>query len=108
MLRAALILLFVQIRYNGVMSHRIEFVCDHCGETFTTDESMDQPPYWFGIQVVIADQSGIIPVQEREIYNHFCSQECLIYFCQGEELRMRKCTVDKKFDDEDEEDSGDG
>ncbi len=91
------------------MSHRIEFSCDHCGEIFTTDESMDQPPYWFGVQIVIADHSGFIPLQERDIYNHFCTQGCLSEFCQGSELRLRKCIVDKKFDEDDEsEESEDG
>lgn len=90
------------------MSHRIEFTCDHCGETFTADDAMEQPPYWFGIQVVISDQSGVIPLHEREVYNHFCTQNCLLEFCQGDALRLRKCTVDKKFDEDDEEETENG
>lgn len=76
--------------------NQVTFHCDSCGTHFTIDEeTMELPPGWLGIQVIVADTEGGIPDHEREIYSHFCSQECLIEFAAGDEMRQRLCTVDK-------------
>ncbi len=87
--------------------NQVTFNCDACGTQFTIDEeTMELPPGWLGIQVIIADTEGCIPDHEREIYSHICSQGCLIEFVANDEMRQRLCTVDKPkpLIDNDEED----
>ncbi len=62
------------------------------------DDSMDMPPYWFGAQFVIADQEGAIPMHERDIFLHFCSQECLAEYAAGQEIKERESLVDNSND----------
>lgn len=82
------------------MSHQLIYVCDNCGKEYTVDDSMEMPPYWFGVQIAIADKDGLIPPHEREIFDHFCCQTCFTKHSEGKEVRERKCIVDKKFDED--------
>ena len=86
------------------MSHRVTFVCDSCDKQYMTDESMELPPYWFAVQVAIADKDGLVPVQERDVFQHFCTQRCAIEYTKGNQLKQRSCMVDKQKNDN--EDSG--
>ncbi len=80
--------------------HLVTFKCDSCEKEHMIDEEMEMPPYWFGVQMAIADQDGMIPSHEREEYLHFCEQKCLFDFCIGKELKSRFLLVDKKIEDE--------
>jgi len=84
-------------------SHQVTFKCDACETNFMIDEElMELPPGWLGMQVVIADTDGCVPDHEREIFCHFCSQNCLVEYSSSNELRHRLATIDKAEDPEDE------
>jgi len=77
-------------------SHQVTFKCDACETNFMIDEeSMELPPGWLGMQVVIADTDGCVPEHEREIFCHFCSQNCLVDYSSSDDLRHRLATIDK-------------
>lgn len=81
------------------LRHEITFRCDVCDTNFMIDEeTMELPPGWLGLQVVIADTDGCVPDHEREVYGHFCSQTCLIEFAGSTELRRRLCLVQEEMD----------
>ncbi len=85
-------------------SHQVTFRCDGCETNFMIhEESMELPPTWFGMQVVVADTDGCVPDHEREVYCHFCSQECLAEYAASDEMRQRLALVDS----EDDGDEGD-
>lgn len=67
------------------------------------EELMELPPGWLGMQVVIADTDGCVPDHEREIFCHFCSQDCLAEYSSSNELRHRLATIDKVADDSEED-----
>ncbi len=67
------------------------------------DEGMDIPPLWFGAQIVIADSEGIIPIHERELFVHFCSQECLSEYAKGDILQERAALIEQEESDLEEE-----
>ena len=79
------------------MSIRSTMLCDGCGQHYLLKEDEEMPPYWFAIQIIVADGNGMIPINEREIFSHFCSQECVIEFCQGETMREFAATVDSEI-----------
>jgi len=84
-------------------SHEVTFKCDACDTNFMIDEDlMELPPGWLGMQVVVADTDGCVPEHEREIFCHFCSQDCLIEYSSSDELRRRLAIVDK-VDEDDEQ-----
>ena len=84
--------------------HQVTFKCDVCDQNYTIDEdAMEIPPGWLGLQIVIADTDGCIPQHEQEIYCHFCTQECLIEYTSGDEIRRRLCTADKDSEEDSEE-----
>lgn len=85
------------------MSVRSTMICDGCGQHHILEADEDMPPYWFGLQVVVADGEGMIPV-ERESFVHFCSQACVVEYCQGAHLREFAALVDQVEDDEPSED----
>lgn len=58
------------------------------------EESMELPPGWLGLQVVIADIEGCVPEHEREVYCHFCSQDCLVEYTASVEMRQRLALAD--------------
>lgn len=89
------------------MSHRVTFICDSCEKQFMIDESMDIPPHWIAIQVAMSNKDGLVPNQEREVFSHFCSQDCVTVYAQSDILRERSIMVDRNFEDE-EESEGDG
>ncbi len=65
---------------------------------------MEMPPYWIGFQVAIADSDGLIPDHERDVYTHFCKQECLIEFVNStevNEINERILLVDGESDPDD-------
>jgi len=84
-------------------SHRVTFKCDACDTNWLIDEeSMELPPTWLGMQVVIADSDGCVPEHEREVYCHFCSQVCMVEYVASEEMRNRLALADKGSDEIDE------
>ena len=82
------------------MSVRSTMICDGCGQHYLLEADEDMPPYWFAIQVIVADGDGIIPINERESFSHFCSQECVVDYCQGKSLREFAALVDSETIDE--------
>ena len=82
------------------MSHRLIFICNMCGIEYAPQDAVDLPPYWVGVQIAIANGGGQIPPQEREVFCHFCSTECLAKYAVGSEVRTRKCMVDRPPEDE--------
>jgi len=76
--------------------NEVTFMCDSCERQFIiNEETMELPPGWIGIQVVIADTEGFIPDHEREVYSHVCSRECLIEYASSTDMRQRICLVEK-------------
>lgn len=83
-------------------SHQVTFRCDACDTNFMINEDiMELPPGWLGLQVVIADTDGCVPDHEREVYCHFCTQECLAEYTSSDEMRQRLALADAEEDDED-------
>lgn len=89
------------------MAHRVTFVCDTCEKQFMVTEEMDMPPHWFALQLALSDKDGLIPPQERDVFSHFCSQECASQFVGSNEVRERSLIVDKDVDDESDPDNDD-
>jgi hypothetical protein len=88
--------------------HQVTYHCDGCDTNFMIDETMELPPSWLGLQIVIADSDGCIPDHEREIFCHFCSQKCLMEYASSVAMRERLVLADKslqEFNDFDEDDS---
>lgn len=84
------------------MAHRSTFVCDNCEEQYMIVEDMDIPPRWFAVQIAIADSEGYVPVQERDIFVHFCSQRCAAEYMKSDTVRARAAMVDQKNDEEED------
>ena len=85
-------------------NHEVTFRCDACDLNYTIDEeSMELPPMWLGMQVVIADTDGCVPDHERELYCHFCTQDCLVEYASSEEMRQRLVLADAPEDEDLEE-----
>lgn len=95
------------------MSVRSTVICDGCGQHYLLEDE-ELPPYWFAIQVIVADGEGMVPINEREAFAHFCSQDCVVEYCKGDTLREFAALVDSEIPDEiagedeldDEEDEG--
>jgi len=83
--------------------HYVTFVCETCDTEYTVEGSMEMPPYWMGIQIVIAGNFGHIPNHEQENYQHFCSDTCIIEYLQSKDFRRRKVLVDKEDKDKDKD-----
>lgn len=75
--------------------HQVTIACDGCEVEYMLHQEMELPPSWIGVQIVIADIDGIIPEQEEDIFNHFCSVKCLGEFCEGNDLRRRVSYVNR-------------
>lgn len=72
------------------------------------DETMDIPSHWFAVQLAIADKDGLVPHQERDVFQHFCSQKCVVDYVKSDEVRERLCSVNKPYDEnENENENGD-
>lgn len=85
-------------------THQVTFRCDACDTNFMIDEEqMELPPGWLGLQVVIADIEGCVPDHEREIYCHFCTQECMVEYTASDEMRQRLALADADDTDESED-----
>lgn len=84
-------------------THQVTFRCDACDTNYMIDEdSMELPPSWLGLQVVVADSDGCVPDHEREVYCHFCSQDCLVEYTSSHEMRQRLALADsQESEDED-------
>lgn len=88
-------------------SHQVTFRCDACDQNYMIEiESMELPPGWLGLQVVIADIEGCVPDQEREVYCHFCSQDCLIEYTASDDMRQRLALAIVDSEDENENENG--
>jgi len=85
-------------------SHQVTFRCDACDQNYMIVEEMELPPGWLGLQVVVADIEGCVPDHEREVYCHFCSQECLIEYTVSDDMRRRLALAISDSDEEDDED----
>ena len=83
--------------------HRVDFKCDTCDREHMLDEGMELPPNWMGVQIAFSNAEGIIPEHEQEVFNHFCSLQCLAEFVQSEEVKERFYLSDEDDDDEDDE-----
>lgn len=82
-------------------SHQVTFCCDACDTEFMIEEElMELPPGWLGMQVVIADTDGGVPDHEREVYCHFCSQDCLVEYTASNEMRQRLALADAGEDED--------
>lgn len=79
------------------MSVRSTVICDGCGQHYLLDDE-ELPPYWFAVQFIVADGEGIVPINERETFAHFCSQECVVDYCKGDALREFAALVDSETD----------
>lgn len=92
------------------MSVRSTVICDGCGQHFLLDDE-ELPPYWFAVQIVVADGDGVIPAFERETFAHFCSQDCVVEYCKGDTLREFAALADSEaledLDEEEEEEESD-
>lgn len=96
------------------MAVRSTVICDGCGQHYLLEDE-ELPPYWFAVQIIVADGEGIVPVNERESFAHFCSQECVAEYCLGDALREFAALVDvesnisyeSEHDDEDFDDDAD-
>jgi len=84
--------------------HNITFKCNCCDQEYTISSEMEMPPHWFGIQVAISDEHGLIPEHERDIFLHFCSQKCAVEHIANKEMTDRFYFVDRYNQDEGEED----
>ena len=78
-------------------------VCDSCETEYVLSEDMEMPPSWLGVQVIIADREGIIPMHEKENYMHFCSQDCLVDYASDKKFKERILMADKEEKDGDTE-----
>ena len=83
------------------VKQQVTFVCNGngCGEEYMLHEDMEMPPHWIGLQVAISDEDGAIPDHEREIFTHFCKQECLIEYVNSNDITERMMLVDGESDD---------
>ena len=79
---------------------KVTLVCNNCEEEFTLDESMEFPPYWIGIQMVIANKNGTLP--SEDIVVHSCSQKCLVEYVQSNEFKEKITLIDKIIEDEED------
>ena len=89
----------------------ITFKCNNetCGLQYTIEEEMEMPPHWFGLQLAIADSEGMIPPHERDIFQHFCSQRCLVEYVASKIIKTRYLLASRKEPYEpDDDDAGDG
>lgn len=77
-------------------NHQVTFQCDACETNFMVAENMELPPSWFGMQIVVADTDGGVPDHEREVFCHFCSQDCLVEFASSDEMRQRLLFADSE------------
>ncbi len=68
------------------------------------DETMDIPGHWFAVQIAIADKDGLVPHQERDLFQHFCSQQCVVDYVKSDEVRERLCSINQPYEDDDEDD----
>ena len=90
------------------IKHKVTFTCDSCDTEYIIDEqSMDMPPGWLGLQVVVTDSDGCIPDIEHEIFGHFCCQDCLVEYTSGSEMRLRLATSDQNEELESESEEED-
>lgn len=89
-------------------SHQVSFRCDACDLNFMISEEMELPPGWLGLQVSIADTDGCVPDHEREVFCHFCTQDCLTEYVSSPAMRERLILVDKSIDEADGEEGEGG
>ena len=79
--------------------HKVTFCCDACDTNYMLDDDlMELPPGWLGMQVVIADSDGLIPEHEREVFCHFCSQDCLVEYASSDDMRQRLVLADQSIE----------
>lgn len=62
------------------------------------------PPHWIGVHLAISNKDGHFPEREIDVFNHFCSTECLIEYLRSQEFRERRLTVDAAEEEGEEED----
>lgn len=86
------------------MHHNI-YICDTCEKNYTTTDPMDLPPYWCAVQIAVSNKNGVVPVQERDVFSHFCSQECFVVYCQSDTFQERILTVDQSTEEGDQVDN---
>lgn len=88
-------------------SHEVTFRCDACDQNYMIDkESMELPPGWLGLQIVIADTEGFVPDHEQEVYCHFCTQDCLIEYTASDDMRQRLALTVAVEEEEDDDEEG--
>ena len=51
--------------------HYVTFVCETCDTEYTVDGNMDMPPYWMGVQIVIAAILVIYRIMNRRNISTF-------------------------------------
>lgn len=78
-------------------------LCDACDTHYMLEASdgQDLPPSWFAVQIVIADSEGVIPMHERDVFLHFCSQECMVDYIKSDTFKERTLMADR-FNEESE------
>lgn len=89
------------------MSHRVTYICDSCEKQFIIDDIMDIPSYWIALQVAIANKDGLVHPKERDVYSHFCCQECAVEYLLSDEMKEKILTVDQLYDEFDETEDDD-
>ena len=93
------------------MSINITLSCDSCGSEFSAEDEMELPPYWTGVQIAVANSSGLIAGQD--LFVHICSQKCFVEFSKGQVIKNKIMLIDKekpsnKQMHEDEEETEEG
>ena len=84
--------------------HEVTFECDECETQFMIDQdSMELPPGWLGMQVVVSDSEGCIPDHEQEVFCHFCSQTCLMEYAASKEMKKRIIMAENSLLEHDQE-----
>jgi hypothetical protein len=76
------------------MSINITVTCDNCNSEFPTEDSMELPPYWMGVQIAVANHDGIIVGQD--LFVHICSTKCLAEFSKSQIIKDKIMFADKE------------
>ena len=77
------------------MGHKLTLVCDVCEQEYMMEDDMELPPYWLGLQMVVSDGDGIIPLSVKDIFMHICSVGCLAEVAEHPKIKDRIALIDK-------------
>ena len=88
------------------MGHKLTLVCDICELEYMMEDGMELPPYWIGLQLVVSDKDGYVPISVKDVFMHICSIRCLSEVSEHPQIKARRALIDKISKEElDEEDN---